>query len=88
MASSSSAQESNVQVQQVEGQQERVAYELKGETMSLKEWQLKIQTENPVDFESLAFHGCDIKGYYEAQGLMNYFNMLNGPTYKTFVRHF
>ena len=40
MASSSSAQESNVQVtaQQAEGQQERAAYELKGVTMSLKEW--------------------------------------------------
>ena len=56
--------------------------------MSLKEWQLKIQTENPVDFESLAYHGCDIKRFYEVQGLMNYFSMLNGPTYKTLVRHF
>jgi len=39
MASSSSAQESNVQVtaQQAEGQQERAAYELKRVTMSLKE---------------------------------------------------
>jgi len=26
--------------------------------------------------------------YYEAQHLMDYFNMLNGPTYKTLVRHF
>jgi hypothetical protein len=41
-----------------------------------------------VDFESLAFHGCDIKGYYEAQGLMPYFKMLNGPTYKALVKHF
>jgi len=89
MASSSSAQESNVQViaQQAEGQQERATYELKGVIMSFKEWELKIQTENPVDFESLAYHGCDIKGNYETQGLMNYFNMLNGPTYKTLIRH-
>ena len=26
--------------------------------------------------------------YYEAQGLMDYFNMLNGPTYENLVRHF
>jgi len=90
MASSSSAEESNAQVaaQQVEDQQERAAYELKGVTMSLKEWELKMQTENPVDFESLAYHGCDIKNYYETQGLMNYFDMLNGPTYKTLIRYF
>jgi len=56
--------------------------------MSLEEWDLKIQTENPVDFTSLAHHGCDIISYYEAQDLMDYFNMLNGPTYKTLVRHF
>jgi hypothetical protein len=67
---------------------EAPAYEIKGRTMSLEEWELKIQTENPVDFESLAFHGCDIKGYYEAQGLMPYFNMLNGPTYRTLVKQF
>jgi len=90
MASSSSALESNVQdtTQQVEGQQERVAYKLKGVAMSIKEWELKIQTENPVDFASLEYHGCDIKRYYETQGRMNYFNMLNGPTYKTLIRYF
>jgi len=90
MASSSSALETNIQTtaQQAEGKQERASYELKGVTMSLKEWQLKIQTENPVDFASLAYHGCDIKSYYETQGLMNYFNMLNGPTYKTLIRYF
>jgi hypothetical protein len=64
------------------------AYEIKGRTMSLEEWELMIQTENPVDFTSLAYHGCDIRSYYEAQGLMPYFDMLNGPTYKTLVRHF
>jgi len=56
--------------------------------MELKEHQLKIQVENPVDFTSLIFHKCDIKEYYAAQGLMNYFRMLNGPTYKTLIRHF
>jgi hypothetical protein len=56
--------------------------------MALEEWDLNIQTENPVDFESLAFHGCDIRSYYEKQDLMDYFDMLNGPTYTTLVRHF
>jgi hypothetical protein len=56
--------------------------------MSLEEWELNVQTENPVYFISLAYHGCDIRSYYEAQGLMDYFNMLNDPTYKNFVRHF
>jgi hypothetical protein len=63
------------------------AYEIKGRTMSLEEWDLKIQTENPVDFTSLAYHGCDIISYYKEQGLMPYFDMLNGPIYKTLVRH-
>jgi hypothetical protein len=43
--------------------QEAPAYEIKGRTMSLEEWELKVQTENPVDFDSLAFHGCDIISY-------------------------
>jgi len=56
--------------------------------MSLEEWDLNVQVENPVDFLSLAYHGCDIKKYYEAQDLINYFDMLNGPTYTNLVRHF
>jgi hypothetical protein len=67
--------------------QETPAYEIRGRTMSLEEWELKIKTENPVDFTSLVHHGCDIRSFYEAQGLMDYFNILNGPTYKTLVRH-
>lgn len=68
--------------------QDTPAYEIKGRTMSLEEWDLNVQTENPVDFVSLAHHGCDLRRYYEAQDLIDYFNMLNGPTYKTLVRHF
>jgi len=41
-----------------------------------------------VDFVSLAHHGCEIKKYYEAQNLINYFDMVNGPTYMNLVRHF
>jgi len=80
MASSSSVPESSMQ--------ETPAYEIRGRTMSLEEWDLNVQVENPVDFVSLAHHGCDIKKYYEAQDLLNYFDMLNGPTYMNLVRHF
>jgi hypothetical protein len=80
MASSSSVPETSSSMQ------EAPAYEIKGRTMSLEEWELRIQTEYPVDFDSLAYHGCDIRSYYEAQGLMDYFNMLNGPTYKILIR--
>jgi hypothetical protein len=68
--------------------QEAPAYDIKGRSMELEEWDLMVQIENPVDFESLAFHGYWIRSYYEAQGLMPYFRMLNGPTYEALVRHF
>jgi len=83
MTSSSSAPESTSNMQQAPP-----AYEIKGRTMKLEEWDLKVQTENPVDFISLAHHGCDIRSYYEKQELMDFFNMLNGPTYETLVKHF
>ena len=56
--------------------------------MSLEEWELNVQVENPVDFTSLAHHGCNIRRFYEAQDLISYFDMLNGPTYMNLVRHF
>jgi len=56
--------------------------------MSLEEWQLNVQVENPVDFISLAHHGCDLRDIYQAQDLMDYCGMLNGPTYLSLVRHF
>ncbi|RHN74568.1 hypothetical protein MtrunA17_Chr2g0311801 [Medicago truncatula] len=84
MTSSSSAPESSSNMQQ----EVVPIYEIKGRTMSLEEWDLKIQTENHVDFVSLAYHGCNISKYYEAQGLVGYFNLLNGPTYQTLVRLF
>ena len=42
----------------------------------------------PVDFTSLAYHGCNIKEFYEAQDLLHYFDMLNGPTYVNLIRNF
>ena len=63
-------------------------YDYRGRSMKLEEWDLQVQIENPVDFDSLAFHKCWIRSYYEEQGLMHYFKMLNGPTYEALVRHF
>jgi len=56
--------------------------------MSLEEWELNVQVENPVDFTSLAHHGCNIRRFYEVQDLISYFDMFNGPTYMNLVRHF
>jgi len=68
--------------------QKAPVYEIRGRTMSLEEWELVVQVESPVDLLSLAHHGCDLRDIYQAQGLMDYFGMLNGPTYLTLVRHF
>jgi len=98
MASSSSILESSLQetiqgtssqdIAQGTSTQEAPAYEIKGRTMSLEEWDLTVQVESPMDFTSISYHGCNIMEYYESQNLMDYFNMLNGPTYMTLVRHF
>jgi len=68
MATSSSVPESTTgeSTQGTSTQQETPAYEIKGRTMSLEEWELTVQIERPVDFASLLHHGCDIKGYYES----------------------
>jgi len=98
MASSSSVPESIMQetvqgtssqeIAQGSSTQEDLAYEIKGRTVSLEEWDLIVQVDSPVDFTSLSYHGYNIKEYYESQDLMDYFNLLNGPTYMTLVRHF
>jgi len=41
-----------------------------------------------MDFISLAHHGCELRDIYQAQDLIDYFGMLNGPTYLSLVRHF
>jgi len=56
--------------------------------MSLEEWELNVQVENPVDFISLAYHGCELRDIYQAQDLEDYFGMFNGPTYLSVIRHF
>jgi len=82
MASSSVVQETG------SSNQKAPVYEIRGRTMTLEEWELVVQVESPVDFLSLAHHGCDLRDIYQAQGLMDYFGMLSGPTYLTLVRHF
>jgi len=56
--------------------------------MSLEEWELTVQVESPLDFTSLAYHGCNIKEFYKAQDLLHYFYILNSPTYVNHIRHF
>ena len=67
MASSSSVPESNMQeFDQGTSTQETPAYEIKGRTMALEEWDLTVQVESLVDFTCLAYHGCNIKEFYES----------------------
>jgi len=56
--------------------------------VKLEEWELTVQVENPVDFISLAYHGCELRDFSHAQDLDGYFCMLNGPTYENLVKHF
>ena len=63
------------------------AYQIKGRTMKLQEWELTSQVENPVDFISLAHHGCELRDFLHSQDLDSNFSMLNGPTYENLVKH-
>ncbi|KAK2369748.1 hypothetical protein QL285_082863 [Trifolium repens] len=50
---------------------------------------LQFAIENPVDFESLRVNGFpELKDRFERQGLMYYFDVLNGPTYTELVKEF
>jgi len=62
MASSSSVQKTSSNMQEeVPSNQEAPAYEIRGRTMSLEEWELNVQVESPVDFISLAHHGYELR---------------------------
>jgi hypothetical protein len=51
--------------------------------------ELNFAMECPVDFESLRVNGFpEVKTRFERQGLMYYFDILNGPTYNEFVKEF
>jgi len=63
------------------------AYQIKGRTMKLEGWELTVQVESPVDFLSLAHHRCELKNYFRAQGLDDYFCILSGPTYENLIKY-
>jgi len=39
------------------------SYKIKGRTMKITEDDMVVQIENPVDFESLKHHDCDLSNY-------------------------
>jgi hypothetical protein len=50
---------------------------------------LQFDVEKPMDFESLRANGFpNVKGLFERQGLMYYFDIVNGPTYTELVKEF
>jgi len=61
---------------------------IKPRTMVMEKKDLKLLIESAVDFESLKRNGCDILPFVGTQGLMLYFQMLNGPTYSELVKDF
>ncbi|KAK2450190.1 hypothetical protein QL285_009320 [Trifolium repens] len=51
--------------------------------------ELNFAMESPVDFESLRVNEFpEVKTRFERQGMMYYFDILNGPTYNEFVKEF
>jgi hypothetical protein len=50
---------------------------------------LQFAVENPVDFESLRVNGfLEVKELFEKQGMLYYFDILNGPTYTELIKEF
>lgn len=41
-----------------------------------------------MDFDSFTTNGYKLKEHFETQGWINYFNILNDPTYSFLVRDF
>lgn len=54
----------------------------------LREEDLNLIIEQIIDFECFRFNGFALKTYFKAQGWMNYFEMLNGPTFPYLVKNF
>jgi hypothetical protein len=50
---------------------------------------LTFAIENPVNFESLRVNGFpEIKDRFERQGMLYYFDVMNGPTYSDLIKEF
>jgi len=47
-----------------------------------------VQVESPIDFLSLAHHGCELRNYFHSQGLDDYFCIFSGPTYVNLNKYF
>ncbi|CAL5211990.1 unnamed protein product [Lathyrus oleraceus] len=62
------------------------ALQIKPKTLMLREEDLKLIIEKIVDFESFRVSGFPLKSYFEDQGWMNYFEILNGPTFPYLVK--
>jgi len=63
-------------------------YQIKGRTMKLEGWEQTVQVQSPVDFLSLAHHGYELRNYFHAQGLNDYFSILSGPTDENLIKYF
>lgn len=61
---------------------------IKPRTMKLRGEDQKLTIEYIVDFESFRVNEYPLKEHFKAQGWMNLFDMLNGPTYPYPVKHF
>jgi hypothetical protein len=58
------------------------------DTSTLTASQLRLVEETPVDFESFRVNGLDVRGMFEDQGWMSYFDLLNGIIYPILVKEF
>ena len=63
------------------------SYHIKPRTMEIREDELVVQVESPVDFLSLKHHTVDLSNSLLHQEMDGYFGMLNGPTYESLVKY-
>ncbi|KEH15602.1 hypothetical protein MTR_0752s0020, partial [Medicago truncatula] len=64
------------------------SYVLKERTVTVSLNKLDVQVEATVDLGSLERNGMDIKGYFAAQHMLDYFTMINRPSYENLVKDF
>ena len=66
----------------------RSKYMIKPKTMVIPIESFDVQVESPVDFAYLKRNRMNLDALMEAQRLVDYFRMLNGPTYVNLVKDF
>ncbi|RHN51428.1 hypothetical protein MtrunA17_Chr6g0468441 [Medicago truncatula] len=64
------------------------SYVLKERTVTVPLERLDVQIESPVDFDSLKRNGVDIQGFFKTQNMLEFFKMLNLPSYMNLVKDF